>query len=234
MRRKTCWAAEKLRSANSLSETRFSFSFHGLVIIGDSSLFFFPSLFAFFKGVVVDLAGNAEQVLKHLLLRFVWFQAILVSEPHCFITLFILGQGGERGAISFRLKAKAPAPVLYRANRLDKVNGKANLVWLVVPSVLVGGQNLRHSTRFRLAHCLAATVCAANQIEPLVTRNHGDGYLRDALFLSRCCTLPFRNRHCGRRIFSRGTDLAHDLCALHNANPLGFPTKSSPIHAFGF
>jgi hypothetical protein len=108
------------------------------------------------------LAGNAEQMLKHLLLRFVWFQAILVSEPHCFITLFILGQGGERGAISFRLKTKAPAPVLYRANRLDKVNGKANLVWLVVPSVLVGGQNLRHSTRFRLAHCLAATVCAAN------------------------------------------------------------------------
>jgi hypothetical protein len=41
------------------------------------------------------LASDAEQMLKHLLLRFVWFQAILVSEPHCSITLFILGRGGE-------------------------------------------------------------------------------------------------------------------------------------------
>jgi hypothetical protein len=57
------------------------FKFKGLFVVGDFLLFFFPSIFAFFKGVVIKSARYFQKLAQQPALRFGRFEFVLISDP---------------------------------------------------------------------------------------------------------------------------------------------------------
>jgi hypothetical protein len=91
------------------------FKFKGLFVVGDGSLFFFPSIFAFFKGVVVQSARYFQQPTQQPALRFVWFESILIGNirlAHYSIIPraagIILQREGNEGRIPLSPKGDSP------------------------------------------------------------------------------------------------------------------------------